>query len=303
MIVAMAGSFDLRAEAEQMEQILGSVAAQVCSGVDPRLAEPIRYALQTRGKRLRPILCCAAYGAVSGKEAPVEVRRLASALELIHTYSLVHDDLPCMDDDDLRRGRPTVHRVFGVPRAVLAGAALIPAAMRVLNEEASALGLSTASRTRIVGELASASGATGMVGGQWRDLEAEAQPTDGAGLEQIHRAKTGALLVAALRVGALAAGADERQFEALSVYGSSVGLAFQITDDLLDVEGETAATGKTGGRDQVLGKSTYPGLFGMERARLLAEEHIRTGLGALKAAGLGTPALAALARHVVERRT
>ncbi len=296
-------AFSVAHAAEQADHALRVVAMELTSSLPTALARPVEYALEGQGKRLRPLLCCAGYAAVRRtQEIPDGMWRLACALELIHTYSLIHDDLPCMDDDDLRRGRLTPHRVFGAPAAVLAGAALIPAAMMALDVEAAGLGLDAVTRGQLVRELARAAGATGMVGGQWRDLEAEAVPIDAEGLERIHREKTGALLATSLRIGGIAAGAVSEELDALSAYGQALGLAFQITDDLLDVEGKPEVTGKSSGRDQALGKSTYPGLHGMERARAMAEERVRDAVAALAGAGLDTPSLVKIARHVVERQ-
>jgi geranylgeranyl pyrophosphate synthase len=291
----------LRGERDRLNEVLRGVSADVVRGAAPALAEPMLYALGTEGKRLRPILALAAYRALRG-EPDERVYRLASAVEIVHTYSLVHDDLPSMDDDGLRRGRPTVHRQFDVARATLAGAALIPAAARVLDREASALGLSPAERGRLSAELCRAGGALGMVGGQLLDLEGEETRVDAAGLERIHRGKTAALLAAALGIGALAARADEHAVRALTVYGQDIGLAFQIVDDVLDVEGRTEDLGKTGGRDIDLGKATYPSLHGVAEARALAERHVEEAVQAIHDAGIRSPELEALARFVVERR-
>jgi geranylgeranyl pyrophosphate synthase len=222
---------------------------------------------------------------------------------VLHTYSLVHDDLPCMDDDALRRGRPTVHVAFTPTVALLAGGALIPAAVRLLDGAARELGVEVATRGRLVVELCTAAGGAGMVAGQWLDLAAEdagvrVGPRE---LERIHRLKTGALLAASLRIGALAAGADARLLDALSVYGREVGLAFQIVDDLLDVTRTDAELGKTAGKDRAAGKATYPLHFGVEGARRMAAERIAAALAALAAAGARAPELEALAAYVLER--
>jgi geranylgeranyl diphosphate synthase type II len=283
-----------------MDAALAELTAEIVAGAPPALAEPMAYALATRGKRLRPTLVVAAYRALRGEPVP-HVYRLAAAVEVVHTYSLVHDDLPSMDDDDLRRGRPTVHRAFGVARATLAGAALIPAAVRVLDGEAAALGLDLVTRGRLAAELCRAGGALGMVGGQLLDLEGEEAPVDAAGLERIHRGKTGALLAASLRIGALAAEADEDALAALTVYGEDLGLAFQIVDDLLDLEVPTHLLGKTSGRDLDLGKTTYPLLFGLEGARALARRHVDEAVRALHDAAIRSPELEALAAFVVDR--
>ncbi len=293
----------LAAAGDCAEAALREVAPGLLAGVEPGLAGPMAYALETRGKRVRPILCVAAFRAVSrpGAATPQAVWRLAAAVEIVHTYSLVHDDLPCMDDDDLRRGRPTVHRVHGISRAVAAAAALVPAAVGVLDRAAADLGMDAAARAALVVELCRAAGAEGMVGGQVMDLEAEETPVDADALEAIHRAKTGALLVAALRLGALAAGADAAALEALTGYGEHVGLAFQIVDDVLDVVGDEETLGKTPGGDASAGKATYPALFGVDGARGLAREHVAEALAALERGGVRSPELEGIARFVLER--
>ncbi len=292
----------LARERAHVDAALADVARALADAVAPPLREPLAYALATPGKRLRPVLCAAAWRACAG-EPDERVYRLACAVEIVHTYSLVHDDLPCMDDDALRRGRPTVHVVFGVPRATLVGAALVPAALAVLSGAAAALGLPAERRGRLVAELCRASGAEGMVGGQAMDLAAEEVPTDAAGLESIHRRKTGALLAAALRIGALAAGAGEATLAALTVYGEDLGLAFQIVDDVLDVTAGSEALGKTAGKDVSVGKATYPALYGVAGARALAAARVDEAVAALHGAGIRSPELEALAGFVLERRS
>jgi geranylgeranyl diphosphate synthase, type II len=299
-------AFDLRsylgAEVLRVEVALDGLVEALPATAPSAIREPIRYALGTRGKRLRPALCVAAYRAIGDGGAPDPVYRLACALEIVHTYSLVHDDLPCMDDDDLRRGRPTVHREHGVAAAVLAGAALLPLAARTAADAAADLGLDAATRGRIVAELCRAAGGQGMVGGQLLDLEAEGLACDGPALEAIHRAKTGALLAAALRIGGIAAGADQERLAALTVYGESVGLAFQIADDILDVTADSDALGKTAGKDQDACKATYPALYGLDGARALARERADRAVAALRGGGIRSAPLEALAAFVVERR-
>jgi geranylgeranyl pyrophosphate synthase len=290
----------LAADAARVDAALAEISATLLGDVAPQRREAVGYALATRGKRLRPVLCLAAYRAIAGEPGDAVVR-VACALEVVHTYSLVHDDLPCMDDDDVRRGRPTVHRAFDAPLAVLAGAALIPLAIQVLEAGGAALGLDAAERARLVEALCTAAGAGGMAGGQLLDLEGGAQPLDRTQLEAIHRAKTGALLAASLRLGGLAARASEAELAALGAYGEAVGLAFQIADDILDVVGESAALGKAAGRDARLGKATYPSLFGLDGARALARARADEAVAALGAAGLVSPELAALAAYIVER--
>lgn len=289
-------------ERARVDSVLESLAREVPEALPPRLAEAVGYALSTRGKRLRPILCVAAFRAATGSErVPEAAYRLACSLEIVHTYSLVHDDLPCMDDDDLRRGRPTVHRVHGPATAVIAGAVLLPLAVRVLLAAARDLGLERAAGARLAAELCRAAGAEGMVGGQLRDLEGEQRVVTGEELEAIHRAKTGALLTASLRLGALAAGADDRFLAAITRYGAAVGLAFQITDDVLDVAGSTQALGKPAGRDQVLRKASYPSLYGLETAREMAHQRAEEAQAALR--GISAPDLVALADYIVQRES
>ena len=290
----------LARERARCNAALEEVAREIADTAHGPLREPIRYALATPGKRLRPILCAAAWRACAG-EPDERVYRLAAAVEIVHTYSLVHDDLPSMDDDAMRRGRPTVHTAFGVARATLVGAALIPAAVAVLDESARAMRLPPERRGRLVAELCRASGAVGMVGGQVQDLEGESRSLGTAELEAIHRRKTGALLAASLRIGALAAGAEEATLAALTVYGEDVGLAFQIVDDVLDVTASAEALGKTAGKDQSSGKSTYPALYGIDGARALAASRVEEAVAALHAARIASPELEALARFILER--
>lgn len=293
----------LERERDRVNAVLAGIAPTLADGAPSALREPVEYALATPGKRLRPILCVSAYRVVRPAHSPDAVYRLACALEIVHTYSLVHDDLPSMDDDALRRGRPTVHVVHGERAALLAGAALIPAAVRVLDAAARDLGLDAPARGRLVAELCAAGGARGMVGGQWLDLlgEAPGARVDADGLERIHRRKTGALLAASLRVGALAAGADAARVDALTDYGRELGLAFQIVDDVLDVTRTDAELGKTAGKDVGAGKATYPSLFGLEAAERMARERIGRAVDALHGAGIRSAELEALAAFVLER--
>lgn len=291
----------LAAEAERVERALAEVLdAQLADWPAP-LADPVRYAAVGGGKRFRPILCVAAFRAVSGDEPGAAVYRIACALELIHAYSLVHDDLPCMDDSELRRGRPTAHRVHGAAAAAVAGAAMIPLACRVLDSAAAELGLSAAERADALRELCIAAGAAGMVGGQWLDLEAEGRDVTLPGLERVHRAKTGALLAAAPALGGRAARAGQAVIDALASYGRSLGLAFQIADDLLDVTARAADLGKPAGRDEVLGKATFPALLGIDAARARATAEADAAIATLRGAGIRSPELEALARFAVDR--
>ena len=238
-------------------------------GQDPaRIHQAMRYSLFAGGKRIRPLLAMAAAEAVS--DAPAGIESCACALELIHTYSLIHDDLPALDNDDLRRGRPTCHKVYGEAMAILAGDALLTLAFEVL---AKMEGVGAERRVELVRELATASGTVGgMIGGQVNDIEGEGKHPTAALLESIHRAKTGALLRASVRMGAIYAGADAAQLEALTRFGEHIGLAFQIVDDILDVEQSSEALGKTAGKDAAQQKITFPAVYGIERSREMAEQ-------------------------------
>jgi geranylgeranyl diphosphate synthase type II len=221
-------------------------------------------------------------------------------LELIHTYSLIHDDLPALDNDDLRRGRPTCHKVFGEAMAILAGDALLTLAFEVL---AKAEGVDDAARARMVAELATASGTVGgMIGGQVNDLEGEGKAPDPALLESIHRAKTGALLRASLRLGAIFAGAAPEQYDALSRFGEHAGLAFQIVDDLLDVERSSEELGKTAGKDAAQHKITFPAVYGLEQSHRMAEQERLRAHAAIGIFGARAARLHELADLIVDRK-
>ena len=226
---------------------------------------------------------------------------LACTPEVIHSYSLMHDDLPCMDDDDVRRGRPTVHKVYGSDLAILAGVAMIPLAVRVALTALDQLGISESLRTRIIATLLDAAGSGGMIGGQERDLAGEGLSPLLEEREAIHAAKTGALIAVSLTMGALAAGAESGDVAALQRYGRDIGLAFQIMDDVLDVTSTTSALGKTAGRDAILGKSTYPALLGVDGARNRALSLVDDGLESLRQRGLLTQELSQVANFIVSR--
>jgi geranylgeranyl diphosphate synthase, type II len=291
------GSFGA-AEHRQVEAALERAVA--LEDAPHRIAEVIRYAVRGGGKRVRPVFCIAAYRALQ-PELPDAVHDLAAALELIHTYSLVHDDLPSMDDDDVRRGRPSTHVAYDVPRATVAGGALIPLAFRVASEACRELRLEPSRRRHILTALCTAAGGGGMVGGQVLDLAAEGGVRHMTEIEEIHRRKTGALLAVAPRIGGAAAGADDLTLDALEVYGAALGLAFQIADDILDVTATTHALGKTAGRDHAMGKATYPAAAGVKAARARAREEVQTALAALDAAGIVSRELVALAHFAAER--
>ena len=288
------------AERVAVQRALDGFCARWLGDIAPLTAEAIRYALLGEGKRLRAILLLEAYRACGGTGNALD---LAASVEVVHAYSLVHDDLPCMDDDDVRRGRPTVHRVYGVPVATAAGLAMVPLAARCAWHAAQALGLSATVSGDIVRELMDASGGGGMIGGQLLDLEGEGEQLTLEALEQVHRLKTGALIMASVTLGARAAMAPESRRLALARYGASIGLAFQIADDVLDITATTDQLGKTAARDLDLNKSTYPALLGVEGAIERAVALVEKGCAALHDEGLLTPTLEQLARYIVERRS
>jgi len=279
---------------------LDAVVARCLGGQVGPVADAMRYSLAGEGKRLRAILVMASHRAAGGTR---DVTGLAAAVEVVHAYSLVHDDLPCMDDDDMRRGRATTHKVYGVEAATAAGMAMVPLAARAARDAAAEIGLSSTVQSAIVRELMRASGATGMIGGQLLDLEGEGLALDLEQLERIHRRKTGALIVSAMRLGGLAAEAPAPLLEALAQYGASVGLAFQIADDVLDVTATTDQLGKTAGKDIAFQKSTYPALLGVAGATARAEALVREACESLAAQGALTSELEQLARFTVRRRS
>jgi geranylgeranyl pyrophosphate synthase len=265
-------------------------------GAAARVEEAMAYSLLAGGKRIRPILCILSYEAAGGGGGAVD--RAAAAIEMIHTYSLIHDDLPCMDDDDLRRGRPSCHVAHGEAVALLAGDALLTLAFTLL---AGADDLPAELRVRMARILGEAVGHEGMIGGQELDLVAETEPvTDISGVERIHVRKTGAFLTAAVTLGAVAAGAGNGDLAKLRRYGDDLGLAFQVADDLLDVTATEEEAGKRVGKDAARGKATYPALLGAEESKKLAQKLVDRAVDALP---FDTPErhLAGLARFVVDR--
>jgi geranylgeranyl diphosphate synthase type II len=256
------------------------------------------YSLFPGGKRLRPILSIAACRALGGRVP--DVLPMGAAIEMIHTYSLIHDDLPALDNDDLRRGRATSHRVFGEAMAILAGDALLTHAFQVAASHP-ADGRLADRKVRAMALLARAAGVTGMIGGQVMDLEAEGRPYSFAALVRIHRGKTGALISAAVQIGGIMAGGRADDVRALSDYGDQVGLAFQIIDDILDREGSTDRLGKTTGKDARARKATYPALLGTETSRLKARDAARRAERAIAVLGRRGRPLAILARFIVDR--
>ncbi len=286
--------------------------------ITSRLYHAMHYSLMNPGKRLRPILCIAASELVgSGMTEPV--MRAACAIEMIHTYSLIHDDLPAMDNDDIRRGRPTCHIQFDEATAVLAGDALLTLAFEILSEphdlsatEASPKAPITAQiadplshqakQLRIIATIAKAAGNRGMIEGQMRDMLAQEQSIDLKALERIHHLKTGALIEAAVTTGAIAGGATEKQVDALSTYARNIGLAFQVTDDILNVEGDPEIMGKSTGTDSLNQKATYPVLLGLDESKKYAAELIAIALQSLEIFDNKAKPLVSIAQYIIERK-
>lgn len=263
------------------------------------LHESMRYSVFAGGKRIRPVLMMAACEAVGG--TPNQVLPAACAIEMIHSYSLIHDDLPAMDDDDLRRGKPTNHKVYGEARAILAGDALLTEAIILLSNPDVNPELSAASRCEIIHLLTRSAGSRGMVGGQVVDMESEGKVIDLPTLEYIHTHKTGALILAALETGAILGGATRSQRRALCRYGEAAGLAFQVADDILDIVADQQELGKDVGSDQQRGKATYPALLGLAGARERARELRELALSSLETFADTARPLREIASYIVNR--
>jgi len=269
-------------------------------GLEKKLLDACRYSLLAGGKRLRPILCLAAADVVGGSWQPV--MPIACALEMIHTYSLVHDDLPAMDNDDFRRGKPTNHKVFGEALAVLAGDALLTEAFGFIADAYVSEYFPSEKLLKVIGLIVKAAGYRGMIGGQTVDLESESLDVDLATVEYMHVHKTGALISVSLEAGGILGGGTEDQVKTLTDYGHHLGLAFQITDDLLDVEGEAELMGKQPGSDVARNKKTYPALLGTSRSKEAAREHVDQALRALSLFDEKAQPLRAIARYLLVRQ-
>lgn len=296
----MTPDFDLKQYLEarrlMVEEAL-EVALPKQDGPESRVVEAMRYSLFAGGKRLRPILCLAASEAVGGDlKAAMPA---GCALEMIHTYSLIHDDLPAMDDDDLRRGKPTNHKVFGEAIAILAGDGLLTEAFVLLSDYNSLL---PERAVQVIGVIAEAASYRGMVGGQVVDILSQNKRADLETVQQMHSRKTAALIAAATESGALTGKGSEAQVAALARYGRAIGLAFQIADDILDIEGDTELLGKTTGADEARGKVTYPAAVGLERSRQTANEMVNDALAALEGFDDRANPLRSLANYIITRK-
>lgn len=267
----------------------------------PVIFQAVRYSVFAGGKRLRPILCMASAEAVGGNCE--SVLPVACALELIHTYSLIHDDLPALDDDDYRRGMLTSHKVFGEDMAILAGDALLTEAFRLMSERTLMESISPENLISVIHDVAEAAGYFGMVGGQVVDVQSEGKEVEKEVLHYIHTRKTGAMITVAVKTGALLSNAGEAELNALISYGRHAGLAFQIADDILNVEGDRALLGKGTGSDAKRGKVTYPALMGLDASRAKAAELVESALMAIKNFDHRAEPLRMIARYIVERKS
>lgn len=286
----------LNTAASRINQALKSLLPD--AGPSDRVFDAMRYSLMAGGKRLRPVLCLAAAEAVGGR--PELAIPTACAIEMIHTYSLIHDDLPAMDNDQLRRGRPTNHMAFDEATAILAGDALLTAAFEILtfNDSDTTDPVTALANIR---EIAGAAGCKGMIAGQMLDMQAEGNRLTQPQLQKLHALKTGAMIRVSLRCGARHGKADDQQMEKLTSYGEHVGLAFQVTDDILNVVGDSAQMGKATGTDLKREKNTYPALLGLGKSKLMAQELIDKALEEIAVLGQSAEPLRAIARYVLNR--
>lgn len=286
----------------EINRILDDILAR--KSISERIVNAMRHSLMASGKRLRPILCIAAAEAVGGMDKSILYP--ACALEMIHTYSLIHDDLPAMDNDDLRRGIPTCHKAFDEATAILAGDALLTLSFEILASKNnpyldSGEKVSDAKRLDVISSIAMAAGFRGMIAGQMMDMEYQGRTLDSGTLETLHYSKTGALIEASVYSGAVLGGGTRNQIQQLTSYGRNIGLAFQVADDILDVEGDPNVMGKAAQKDADLDKSTFPSVLGMKKSREFAEKLINDALKNIESFGIYSDSLAAIAKYIIER--
>lgn len=286
----------------EINRILDEILTR--KSISERIVNAMKHSLMASGKRLRPVLCIAAAEAVGGMDKSILYP--ACALEMIHTYSLIHDDLPAMDNDDLRRGIPTCHKAFDEATAILAGDALLTLSFEILasnNNPYSDSGekVSDAKRLDVISSIAMAAGFRGMIAGQMMDMEYQGKTLDSSTLETLHFSKTGALIEASVYSGAVLGGGTRNQIRQLTSYGRNIGLAFQVADDILDVEGDPGVMGKATQKDAGLDKSTYPSVLGMKKSREFAEKLINDALKNIESFGIYSDSLAAIAKYIIER--
>lgn len=296
---------DLKSYLKKMQQLVDESLERYLPLKDElpnSIHEAMRYSMFAGGKRVRPVLMLAACDAVDGDIS--KAMPAACAMEMIHTYSLIHDDLPAMDNDDFRRGKPTNHKVFGEATAILAGDALLTEAFILMSNPEFAKGLAPGVLLQVIHEIAVCAGSRGMIGGQVVDMESEGKKDiDFATVQYIHTHKTGALIKASLKCGALIGGADGKRLEAITRYGEAVGLAFQIADDILDIEGTTEQIGKDAGSDQARGKATYPAVVGLAESKVRASELVATAVESLAGFGEKADPLREIATYIVKRKS
>lgn len=298
----MVQNFELKSYLERQRAVIDNALQEFIGRycLSGRMRQPVAYAVSAGGKRLRPILCLAACETVDG--AAEKAVGVACALEMIHTYSLIHDDLPALDNDDLRRGKPTCHIRFDEATAILAGDALLTMAFEVIAEASSQAPDNDAGKwLRILGVISEAAGCRGMIEGQARDLAFEGTQIDQCALEELHRLKTGAMIRAAVHSGALLGGGNPEQIANLNKYAEHIGLAFQVIDDVLNIKGDPSKTGKAVGTDATRGKNTYPALLGLDRSEAYAHELIDLSLKSLSIFDNKADPLRAIARYIVHR--
>ncbi|MEZ4527935.1 MAG: polyprenyl synthetase family protein [Desulfobacterales bacterium] len=293
-------NFDLKTYLARQREKIDNTLNRMLPENPARLVSAMRHSLMAGGKRLRPILCLAAAKAVGG--SPEAAMTAACALEMIHTYSLIHDDLPAMDNDELRRGKPTCHMAFDEATAILAGDALLTLAFDILSEQQRLNGEHALRHLQVIHLIARAAGHRGMVEGQMRDMAAEHTLLNQKQLEALHSLKTGALIEASVRCGAILGGGNPEQTDRLGTYAGHIGLAFQVTDDILNVEGDPKIMGKAAGTDQNRSKSTYPSLMGLEQSRIFAEKLVARAVLALEDFDSKSEPLRAVAAYIFQRR-
>jgi geranylgeranyl diphosphate synthase, type II len=294
--------FDLKTYLQaKLQQVNDELVQSLPPSESSRIADAMRYSVMAGGKRLRPVLCLAAAEAVGGcSEVAIDT---AVAIELIHTYSLIHDDLPAMDDDVLRRGKPTCHVAYGEATAILTGDALLTLAFQMLASQEAAADVPADRRLQIIHAVATAAGYEGMIGGQMTDIDSEGSRIGLSRLEQLHLMKTGALIKAAVTTGGILGGGTSEQIRHLHKYAQNIGLAFQIIDDILNIEGDPALLGKAVGTDEEKKKSTYPALLGLVESRKLAASRVKEALQALEYFDKKADPLRAIAKYVIDRKS
>jgi geranylgeranyl diphosphate synthase type II len=296
----MMNSFDLNAYLSSKRRQINSALDSLFPHVSRKIVSAMKYSLMASGKRLRPILCLAAADTVGGKSK--DVIWIACAIEMIHTYSLIHDDLPAMDNDDLRRGKPTCHIAFDEATAILAGDALLTMAFEVLSSIKLTQEIQALDLLHVIHTLSTAAGHHGMIEGQMRDIAAEGKSLTLDDLAKMHALKTGALIEASITAGAILGKGNDSQIQQLKIYAKNIGLAFQVTDDILNIEGDPKIMGKNVGSDQIRLKSTYPAVLGMDQSKKFAKKLIEDALKALEYFDNRAHSLRAIAKYVIDRK-